>query len=560
MKKLYFATAVLALAASSQAQATWLLSEYKKVTKDSLETATFVGAQPFLNQASKGVVTVPEVGYIRFNATTIASDPETAPKGSGYSANVGLLQPLTSDWAEHDLTGLTGLSFEFRNTDEITDALEFAFGSASYDPANADSGQVYGYPHMDELLPGTEWKKVTVAKASLKIPGWWKKPAGYPTLDSILKRVKNVQIAPKTSYGTGAGVQIKAGGKSEACTGCTGPTMTKQTLEIRNIVLEGVEKWPMPNPTGLGCVDKPFVMDQFVKGLTKVGGTDAGAYWYSYTDTGKADTTKAKGSSTATQKIYSAADLGGTSGMYTLDAQLKKTSLDSKWQDYAGWAAAGFDWRYQDTADLSSVTGFQFKIGDLGTTNIDRVETVIFKVGIAGIKDANVYQVNLPLKALGTSGQTVCIRPSDLKQPSYLTATERSAMDLKKVTKLSWELKITNNNDPAIDTATAGMYFTDIKLFGLDKICLNNSGECFGPTSVKGRPSINFSSSYKNGALSLSGYKNVDAFEVVALDGSKVASFVPVASKQLDLSRGTYFLVAKRGSISTARQFVVTDR
>lgn len=562
MKKLYFASAILALAATSQAQATWLLSEYKKVTKDSLETATFYGAQPFLNQASAGVVTVPEPGYIQFKATTIASDPATAPKGSGYSANVGLLHPLTSDWAERDLSGFTGLSFEYRNSDEITEFLEVAFGSSSYNQANADSGQIYSVPVADNLLPGTEWKKVSILKSEFATPGWWKKPATFPKFDSVLKRVKNLQIAPKTTYSTtGSGVQIKEGGVSTPCTGCTGPTMTKQTLEVRNIVLQGVEKWPAINPLDSGCADLPILIDNFADGNTSPA-FKGGSFWYSYTDTGKADTTKAKGSSTATQTILSAAEVGATSGLFTLDAKLNKKSTDGLWQDYAGWAAAGMNWRYDDTANLTGVKGFQFKLGDLGTGNTKLVETVIFKVGIAGIKDANVYQVNLPYSALGTSGKSFCIRPKDLKQPSYLKPEERSPLDLSKVTKLSWELKITNNNDPEIDTATASVWLTDVSIYGLDKVCLNNSEECFEPggSGVKGRPSINFNTSYKNGTLSLSGYKNVDAFEVVALDGSKVSTFAPVASKQLDLSRGTYFLVAKRGSISTAKQFVVTDR
>lgn len=561
MKKLYFASAILALAATSQAQATWLLSEYKKVTKDSLETATFYGAQPFVNQASKAVVTVPEAGYIRFNASTIASDPETAPKGSGYSANVGLLHPLTSDWAERDLSSFTGLSFEFRNSEEITDILEVAFGSSSYNPANADSGQIYSVPFADDLTAGTEWKTVKITKADFATPSWWKKPSTFPKFDSVLKRVKNLQISPKTTYSkTGDGVQIKEGGVSSKCTGCTGPTMTKQTLEVRNIVLEGVEKWPWPNPNDSGCADANMMLiDNFADGNTTPA-HKAGSFWYSYTDTGKADTTKAKGSSTATQEIADAATVGSTSGLYTLTAQLNKNSLDAKWQDYAGWAAAGLNWRGDDTADLSKITAIQFKVGDIGLTNYERVETVIFKVGIAGIKDANVYQVNLPFAALGQSGKSACIRPKDLKQPSYLTAEERSPLDLTKVTKLTWELKITNNNDPAIDTATAAVWFTDVKVFGQKEICLKGSGDCYTKIDGSVRPSLNFSSSYKNGTLSLSGYKNVDAFEVVSLDGSKVASFAPVTSKKMDLARGTYFLVAKRGAISTAHQFVVTDR
>lgn len=557
MKTLSFPVLLFGLAAFSQAQ-NWLLSEYKKVTTDSLGTAAFYGAQPFLNQASKGVVTVPEPGYIRFEATTIASDPETAPKGSGYSANVGLLQPLSSDWSEHDLSGLTGVSFEFRNSEAITDALEFSFGSASYDSANADSGQVYSVPFADDLTAGAEWKKVKISKSDFAVPFWWKKPSSFPKFDSVLKRVKNIQIAPKTTYTKGSeGNQIKAGGVEVACEDCTGPTMTKQILDVRNIVLEGVEVGPPPTPDSV-CQEKPILLDNFADGNTTAG-HKAAAYWYSYTDSGNADTTKAKGSSAASMAIFSASEVMSTSGLLTLDAKLNKVSLDGKWQPYAGWAAVGIGWRGGDTADLSGMTGFQFRLGDVGETNADLVESVVFKLGIAGIEEGKDYQIKLPVKALGMSGKSICVAPGDLKQPSYLADAERSRLDLKNVTKLSWELRIANSADTSIDTASASMWLTDVKLYGLDCIGLSSDiGSC--REGVKNRLLVKFGSSYKNGMLSLSGYKDVDVFEVVALDGSRIASFAPVATKRLDLARGTYFLVAKRGSVGTAKQFVVTDR
>lgn len=555
MKTLRFTAMLFALAVSSQAQP-WLLSEYRKVTTDSLRTANFYGARPSLNQASKGVVIVPEPGYIRFEASTIASDPDTAPKGSGYSANVGLMQPLSFDWAEHDISGLTGLNFEFRNSEAITGELAFSFGSASYDATNADSGQIYSVAIADNLAAGTEWKKVVITKADFATPLWWEKPSTFPKFDSVLKRVKNIQIAPRSTYTAGSkGSQIKAGGVEVPCEDCTGPTMTKQTLDVRNIVLEGVGHAPPSNDRG--CQDKYLLLDNFADGNLKVTNM-AAMYWYSYTDSGNADVTKAKGSSTASMAIMSASDLGSTSGLLTLDAKLNKTSLDGKWQPYAGWAAVGFHWRSEDAADLSGVTGFQFKLGEKGNTNADLVEAIAFKLGIAGIDEAESFQVRLPLKALG-SGATVCVRPDDLKQPSYVVNAK--PLNLKNVTKLSWELKIANNKDPSIDTASASMWLTDVKLFGIDVICLEDNVDAWHcSVGVDSRPSVKFSSSYKNGMLSLSGYKDVDVFEVVALDGSKIASFAPVASMRLDLARGTYFLVAKRGSIGTARQFVVADR
>lgn len=561
MKKLYFATAVLALAATSQAD--WAISDFAYPTNDSTETATLYGAQPFMNSASKGVVTVPAPGgYISFNASTIASDPSTAPKGSAYSANVGLMVPLMSDWSIHDLTGLTSINFEFRNSDLITGegGLEVSFGSTSIDSSRADSGQTYIYAYTDALTAGTEWKSVSIDPTLLLTPGWWEtdKPADFPTLDSLLKKVKNIQFAPKTAYTSSTnGVQIKQGGVSRKCGAkelCVVPDMTKQTLDVRNIVLKGVEKWPMPNPGKVGCSGTPLLVDDFADGNTQGANTGLG-YWYSYSDSAEVpDTTKAKGSSSAEMEIV--APDAGNSGYVMLNAKLRK-KIGTAWQDYAGWGAVGIDFRGKDTADLSAVTGIEFQVGPVPGHNGKNVETVTFKLAQSGVADADAFYAEIPYDKLG-SGKSVCLRPEDIKQPTYVK--NKVPLNLKKISRLSWEAKITDNKNPLIDTATAGFFLTDVKLYGTNKLCLEKANKCFDPMGVSSRPSINFGFNYKNGALNLSGFNKVDGFEIVSLDGSKLSSFAPVASKKLDLARGTYFLVAKSGSLTTARQFVVTDR
>lgn len=558
MKKLYFASAILALAASSQAD--WAISDFAYPTKDSTETATLYGAQPFLNSASKGLVTVPAAGgYISFNASTIASDPATAPKGNAYSANVGLMVPLMSDWSIHDLTGLTSIDFEFRNSDLITGSgLEVSFGSTSIDSAFADSGQTYIYTYTDDLTATTTWRPISITPDLLLTPDWWTtKPKGFPTMDSLLKNVKNIQFAPKTAYTSSTGgVQIKEGGVSRKCgttEKCVVPDMTKQTLDVRNIVLKGVEKWPMPNPEKVGCSGTPLLIDDFSDGNAKGANLGLG-YWYGYSDSADVpDTTKAKGSSSAVMEVM--APEGGNVGYVMLNTQLRK-KIGTAWQDYAGWGAVGIDFRTKDTADLSAVTGIEFQVGPVPSHNGKIVETVTFKLAQSGVADADAFYAEIPYDKLG-SGKTVCLRPEDIKQPTYVK--NKVPLNLKKISRLSWEAKITDNKNSLIDTATAGFFLTDVKLYGIDKLCLQNEGKCYA-VGVSSRPSINFGFNYKSGSLNLSGFNKVDGFEVVSIDGTKLSSFAPVASKKLDLARGTYFLVAKSGSLTTARQFVVTDR
>lgn len=66
-----------------------------------------------------------------------------------------------------------------------------------------------------------------------------------------------------------------------------------------------------------------------------------------------------------------------------------------------------------------------------------------------------------------------------------------------------------------------------------------------------------FSVRSSEGVLSLSGYQGVQSFDVVGLDGKKVASFAPAATVALSLPRGSYFLVGKRDGASMTKSFAV---
>ena len=141
MSKRHVFLAVLAACASS-ATANWNLSAYATPTTDPVMTDSMYGIQTYSNKASTVAVTVPG-GYVSFVASKIASELVGTAGGRGYTANVGVLHPLTPDWTEYDLTGLTGVSFEYQNTTKITEVLAVSFGSGAYSKQIADAGTVF---------------------------------------------------------------------------------------------------------------------------------------------------------------------------------------------------------------------------------------------------------------------------------------------------------------------------------------------------------------------------------------------------------------------------------
>lgn len=108
MKKLYPVLAAIALSAVG-AHADWVLNTYPVAAADSVETNALYGVQSFQNKSSSVTtkVTAGTPGSISLVATKVASDGT-----EGYTANIGMLHPLTPDWGVYDLTGLTGVSFE----------------------------------------------------------------------------------------------------------------------------------------------------------------------------------------------------------------------------------------------------------------------------------------------------------------------------------------------------------------------------------------------------------------------------------------------------------------
>jgi hypothetical protein len=203
------------------------ISTFSQIALDSARARLLYGVSAFANSSSNVTVSVPG-GYVSMVASKIASDGT-----EGYSANVGMMMPLTVDWAPHDLTGLRTITFEYRNSDKITDAFGVQLMSDVYDPALVAAGTVYEgvLSSAVMLAPSTAWKTATIDVLDFATPTWWTAPADFPYIEDVLKSVKGLMFVPRTMYsasGTLNGI---------ACTKCVSPTMTKQVLDIRNITL-----------------------------------------------------------------------------------------------------------------------------------------------------------------------------------------------------------------------------------------------------------------------------------------------------------------------------------
>ncbi len=545
MKKLYSTLAAIALSASGVFAAEgdlWAPYDLSTDTKDSVETNAMYGFQTFQNKSSAVTINVGG-GSINMVATKLASDGT-----DGWTANIGMLLPLTPDWAEHDLTGLTSITFKYQNDATITDVFSVSFGSNAYSEAIAKAGTVYSndIAGKSALAGGTTWKDGEVLIADFATPSWWTDiPTDFPTIDSVLKLVKNLQFAPKTLY-TGAGSQ-----NGTACTKCTSPTMTAVTLKVKDIVLNGVTggaRWP--NPTNIGCEDTetPLAFDDFISQSTK---NAAGGYFFGFSDTAGADTDPAKGSSSIEDSVYE-------EGYLLFTAKLNK-KLDGTYHKYSGWADIGTDFKNKASLNAKGMKAFMFTLLDLGT-NANRIKTIIFKAKMKGVSDTAIHQVALPVKdlvAAGNAGKVACIRPTDLKQADYVKGTHRFAFKPDSIAQLAWEAKISDDRNSAIDTATAIVALANIGVTGLsDDFVLNKDATGVGPRASRVKTSV----SYANGTLILNGFVGASRFEVRDLSGKVVASFDAAKRVSFDLNRGTYLLSAKGEKVSYTSKFTVFGR
>lgn len=520
---------------ASGVHADWLLSDYAQAVADSATVNDVYGIQSYQNPSSAVTVKVAD-GAVSLVASKIASDGT-----EGYTANIGLLHPLTADWAPHDLSGTTEIAFEFRNSAKITDALVVSFGSAAYAKEFADAGKVYelALQGASTLAAGTAWKKGSASIADFATPKWWTSvPDDYPTIQEVLKQVKNLQFAPKTSY-TGSGTQ-----NGTACATCVGPTMTSQTLDIRNVVLVGASKHPPIAWDGVPCSNKRVDLDK----LFDDAKNEQGGYWFAssdYDSTG-ASVDNAKGASATALSFLKGDDFA--SGSVTMKAGLDKR-VGTAWHPYAGWAAIGTEITSGAPFEAPTLTGILFHVS--AATLPATVEGISFKAQIAGVPDDAVHAIFLPSSQLTIpGGSDFCITPENLVQPSYVTEGRIDFDPGAGIRQLSWEAKIADDRDSTIATAGVEFSVSNVGLFASDW------------SAVQRRIATrSFVASYANGSLLMRGTEGATALEILSLDGRRVASLAPAARVKIGLPRGSWIVAVRRADGEVRRQvFTVLER
>lgn len=201
------------------------------LTEDAPDSATaraLYGIKTLSNASSTTDVKVQD-GVVTLTATLASDSTE------GYSANVALDVPLCPDRRVHDLRDFKSLRFRYRSTEKITDYLSVSFGSDVDKPTT--SGWIWpefdaGMAGTNALAAGAEWKDAEVVHGDFmreffQDPG----PEYWAHFDSAFAYARSIRFSPRTTY-TETGTQ-----NGTACTKCVGPTMTKVTLEIRDIAL-----------------------------------------------------------------------------------------------------------------------------------------------------------------------------------------------------------------------------------------------------------------------------------------------------------------------------------
>jgi len=525
--------AILAIGcAVSASQADWLLNDYATLAADSAAVNKLYGVQSYSNPSSITALSVPEAGILRLSVLKFGSEGT-----EGYSANLGILHPFKKDWSSTNISSTDTIQFDYRYSVKPK-SFEILLSSKLYPAVNSDSGQVYLFsPKLTSLPAANVWKTIKIPVSSFAVPTWFTTPGpDYPSLDAVLRNAQAIQFAPKTGY-SDSGTQ-----KGAPCGWCVTPTTAPLDLDIRNVKLIGYEE-NVPNPYRIGCLE-PAVLT--IDSAIDDNANEMGGYWFAYSDT-SASPAKALDSARGT----SSATMGLAAGLATLTAGLHKNTGDAafNWRPYAGWSAIGLNFEDSISTAFAGITGISF---DLKAVKLGpQVKGINFKVAIPEISEAKTHMAYLPAALLDQASPSfagrICIRPSDLAQPSWVSGAV--PFSAAQVLQIAWEAKITNQDDPTIITDTA--------VFTVANIKIHRDTGIVGVGTRAAR--VSFGARYSNGVLTVQPTAGFENISVVSPSGKIVARLqAGTRSASVKLDRGTWFVVARNAKGETlTRQFAV---
>lgn len=523
--------AVGCVLSASQA-ADWLLGDYATLAADSATVNKLYGVQTYSNKSSITALSVPEAGVMRLGVVQWGSEGT-----EGYSANLGILHPFKKDWSGTDISSTDTLQFEYRYSTKAK-GVEVLIASKSYPLPCSDSGQMYMWAaKTTQLAAANTWKTVKIPMSVFAPPSWWTPTPDFPSKDVVLRNAQAIQFAPKTGY-SATGTQ-----KGVPCDYCVTPSTPPLNFDIKNVTLIGYEEG-VPNPYSIGCRENPAAV---IDSAIDDNETELGGYWFAYSDT---STSALKLADSARGTSNAAMALGA--GVATLTAGLHKNTGDATfdWRPYAGWAAIGLNFEESKvTTAFAGITGIGF---DLKTVKLGpNVKGINFKVAIPGISEATTHFAYLPAAVLDPASPNytgrICIRPSDLQQPSWVKGAVPFKSD--SVLQMAWEAKIANQDNPLILADTAIFSVSNIAVY-------RDTGKvAVGPRIARG----SFGARYSNGLLTIQPKAGFENISVVSPSGKLVARIQPGArSASVKLDRGTWFVVARNAKgESLTRKFVV---
>lgn len=509
------------------------------------------GAYPWANPASKVELSVKD-SVLTLNATKIASDARELSGYDGFTANVGVSIPIKPEGNYYNLKGLQSISFEFRNSDSITDYVRVSLDSKSY-PCGAVAAEILYEDAVSgsiKLATGKEWKRVELNLLDFALPTYWTGDASsMPSLDSVLKYLRGIHISPRTSY-TDDGIQRDG----SACTRCVSPTMTRQTLEIRKLVLVGASSPLRMTATS----SRPFDYSATIQDTSEL---------------------RERLGITSFSNAASSAQVGIENGVVVFQTTLRSDSGAGGWAGFS--ANAGMElpyYPYASEADLTGLTEVEFEFRN----SAQITDYLAVQIGSNALKDSlvregKVYEApilganNL---AAGTTWKTASVRLADFATPSWWVKFPDDYPTMDEVVKRFRSLRFLPKSKYADSgyqngvacancvgptMAAQKLEIRKIRLIGPDVFPKPNICSETWYTSVH-RTASNpgFAASYSDGILKVQRLPGYNSIDVVSATGSRIARFDDGQTVMpLALERGTYFAVARgAGFAPLAKRFV----
>lgn len=497
--------------------------QFTRKTNNNQAAERLYGIQTFANRSSR--VNVSTGSGVLTTDIRLASDAN-----QGYTANAGVKVPLSSDWAEHDLSSLESIQFQYRLDSKISDGLNVLIGSGAYQPDHVKQGVIYQNQIRGAaaLSASRAWKNANLSLLDFSTPAWWIVPVDFPTLDQTLKRMNSVHLQPQTLY-TKSGTQ-----SGLACTKCVGPATPSVTAEFRDFKLVRRQS--------------PQLSGQFELTATDTASVNA-IYGIQAYSNPASKVAISVGSGALKTSIALASD--GTAG-YSANAGIL-IPLNRNWEpmDLRRLTAIQFEYR----SDKNIPDGLRISIGSETYTASQQAAQTVYENSIRGTSalpgDMNWRVANLDVLDFATPAWWIA--PADFPVFEEVLAKAKN-LDFRPGTLYSDNGTINGTTctkcvGPTMPQVT--LELRKLKLLGSGTLPTMGQGQIadagssssFEFSGVDVSAPVVHAISWQAGALTLADPSRWTAVQITTLNGRQLRTLEPASRMVLDLPNGSYFAV-----------------